>query len=115
MYQNGYVAPAGRKGRGVFANRKLKSGQVVEVSPYIEIPEKQYNKLSGTIIESYRFEVQGNKCAIGLGNVSIYNHSKKPNAEVFIDARKRTLTIETLRPIKKDEEITIDYGYELDL
>lgn len=108
-----YIAPAGHKGRGVFARKKLRSKELIEVAPYIELPSKEYNRLSGTTIEAYRFEVSRNKCAIGLGNVSIYNHSKEPNAEVFVDSDERTLTVQAIKPIKKGEEITIHYGYSV--
>ena len=115
MYSNQktYVAPAGHKGRGVFANKKLRKNEVIEISPYIELPAKEFNRLSGTTIESYRFGVYGNKCALGLGNLSIYNHDSKPNAQIYVDADTRTLTVQALKTIDKQEEITIHYGYKV--
>jgi SET domain-containing protein len=108
-----YVASAGKKGRGVFARKKIKKGQTIESAPYIEIPPKDDKKLSGTIIESYWFEVKGKWSALGLGFTSLYNHSEKPNATFYINQKSRTIRIQSTRPIAKDEEILINYGYEI--
>jgi len=113
-YENGYVGSAGKKGRGVFARKRLGSGTVIEVSPYIQVPPKDDSKLSDTVIESYWYQVRGKWSAIGLGHTSLYNHSEEPNADFSINSRRRTITIKALKPIRRDEEITINYGYELD-
>ena len=108
-----YVASAGKKGRGVFAQKKIKKGQTIESAPYIQIPPKDDKKLSGTIIESYWFEVKGKWSALGLGFTSLYNHSEKPNATFYINQKSRTIRIQSTRPIAKDVEILINYGYEI--
>src|SRR4051812_32964403 len=107
--QKGYVASAGRKGRGVFAKKKLNRGEVVEVAPYITVPPRDDRKLSGTIIESYWFEIKGKWSAIGLGMTSLYNHSEKANATFSINQKKKVITIKTVRPIRQNEEIQINY------
>src|SRR4051812_43778284 len=111
--QNGYVRSAGKKGRGIFARKRLNKGTIIEISPYIQIPPKDDSKLSDTVIESYWYQVKRKWSAIGLGHTSLYNHSKEPNADFSINSRRRTITIRALRPIRRDEEITINYGYEL--
>jgi SET domain-containing protein len=111
--QKGYVAKAGKKGRGIFALRNVKKGEIIEISPYIEIPSKEYNTMTRTILNDYRFEVRGNKCAIGLGYASLYNHSPDPNAEASIQPKRKTITIKAIHSIKKGEEVTLDYGYEI--
>ena len=113
--QNGYVAPAGKKGRGVFARKKLKTSEVVEVSPYIHLPRRDGKTLTQTMINSYWFDLENQSAAIGLGHTSMYNHSQTPNAEFSINRKRRTITIKTLKAIQPDEEITISYGYELEL
>jgi uncharacterized protein len=109
-----YVGSAGKKGRGVFARKRLKKGETIESAPYIEIPPKDDKKLSGTIIESYWFEVKGKWSALGLGFTSLYNHSENPNATFFINQKSRTIRIQATQAISKDEEILINYGYEIE-
>jgi SET domain-containing protein len=112
-HQNGYVASAGKKGRGVFAKKRIKTGELIEISPFIELPSREFHRFSDTIIDNYRFEVKGNRCAIGLGHTSIYNHDEEPNAEFSIQAKRRTITIKAIKTIQRGEEITINYGYEV--
>ena len=113
--QKVYVGSAGKKGRGVFASKRLKSTEVIETSPYIAIPPRDDKKLTDTIINSYWFDLENRWGAIGLGLTSLYNHSTEPNAAFSISKRSRTITIKAIRPILRGEEITIDYGYELDV
>ncbi len=114
-YGKVYVGAAGKKGRGVFARKPMKNGEVIEVSPYIGIPARDDKKLTDTIINSYWFELDKKTAAIGLGLTSMYNHSEAPNAQFSINRRSRTITIKTTRRIRPKEEITINYGYELEI
>ena len=113
-FEKGYVAAAGKKGRGIFARKKLNKGTTIEISPYIQVPPKDDSKLSNTIVESYWYKVKGKWSAIGLGYTSLYNHCTDPNAAFSINSKRRTITIKALKSIRRDEEITINYGYELD-
>ncbi len=111
--QKGYVAPAGKKGRGVYARKNLKVGEIIEVAPYIELPSADYYRCRDSVINEYRYEVKGRKCALGLGYTSLYNHSEESNADFTVNAKKRTITITAVRVIPHDQEITINYGYKL--
>ena len=113
--QNGYVAPAGKKGRGIFARKNMKRGEVIEISPYIELPPADYIRCRDSVINEYRYEVKGRKCALGLGYTSLYNHSEESNADFTVNSKRRTITIKAVKSIKRNEEITINYGYELAL
>ncbi len=111
------VGNAGKKGRGVFAITNISKDSIIEKSPYIHIPSKDFEDLQETIIERYWFYVSGRDdratCAIGLGYTSLYNHSKKPNADWIILPRSKMIKIIALRDIRKGQEITINYGYEV--
>src|SRR5207248_5443325 len=48
--------------------------------------------------------------AIVLGYGALYNHSPEPNAAWENDPDENFIHFFTLRPIKKGEEITTDYG-----
>lgn len=111
------VGNAGKKGRGIFATTNIPEGSIIEQSPYIHIPSKDFEYLQETIIERYWFYVSGRNdkatCAIGLGYTSLYNHSKKPNADWIILPKSKTIKVMALRDIRKNQEITINYGYEV--
>lgn len=109
-----YIARAGRKGRGVFAKKRFMPGDILEVSPFVEIPAKGARSLTKTIINSYWYDLDGKRSALGLGYTSLYNHADEPNAEFAIHSRRRTITIKVIKPIRKGEEITTNYGYEID-
>ena len=55
----------------------------------------------------------GKKVAIALGFGSLYNHSKKPNAEWEIKKSSHTIVFRAIKNIRKGKEITIDYGIPL--
>jgi len=51
---------------------------------------------------------------MALGLVPIYNHSYTSNCEYFMDYDDETITVKTVRIIKKDEELTINYNGDWD-
>lgn len=101
------VKPSGKKGRGVFAEEPIKTGEEIEDCHLIllEFPEV------GAMLEGYVFNYSQRKAALALGNGSLYNHSDRPNAKAFMDKSKKRLSFEALRSIAAGEEITINYGY----
>lgn len=106
------VKSAGAKGRGVFATASIKKGELIETSPYIEVPAKDHDVIAETMLENYWYHVRGKVRAIGLGLTSLYNHSLKPNADFRVVSVNKTVSIIALRQIKKGEEIVFDYGYD---
>ncbi len=97
-------------GRGVFASVDIKKGESIEISPIILIPEDQIRHLKDTELLNYYFK-WNNQAGIALGFGSIYNHSYEPNATYKKDLKNNLLEFVSLRDIKKDEEITVNYNY----
>ncbi len=95
-------------GWGVFALEPVKKGRLIERAPVLFLPEKEYQKVAETKLENYAYGWPRG-AAIVFGYGSLYNHSFEPNAEVFYDEDNRCLVYEALRPIKKGEEIRVDY------
>ena len=63
-----------------------------------------------SFLNRFLFQTENRRsCVIGLGWVSMINHSDKPNCNFF--ANNVMLTIKTTRKIKKGEELYIDYGW----
>ncbi len=103
-----YVKTTNKKGRGVFASRAIKSGSVIEECELIFFPRKELPYLKKTLIDCYYYCWKG-AAVLPLGFGSLYNHSYHPNAEWKDEYSKRTMVLTALRPIKKGEEITVNY------
>ncbi len=98
------------KGRGVFARRAIRKGEVFESVPVIFLTPEEYARgVDGTILASYCFAWDGDKVALALGYGSVYNHSYKPNAR-YDDIGNRAKEFTALRAIDPGEEITINYN-----
>lgn len=100
------------KGRGIFTNKQLEAGIVIEVAPVIVMSKTDREHLDKTLLHDYIFEwgTLKDKCCMALGLVPIYNHSFTSNCEYFMDFDKEIISIKTVRPIKKGDEITINYN-----
>lgn len=100
-------------GRGVFAMRDIKKGEVIEKCPIIEIPKGDRSNLDESFLVTYFLYFGKNKERFGLmlGFGSIYNHSDKPNATFKIYTKGRVVEFVALKNINKDEEITFDYKH----
>jgi len=99
-------------GRGVYARRDIKKGEIIEKCPVIEVPKYDMSNLRESILVTYFFYFGKNKerLVIALGFGSIYNHANKPNARYKIRHTEKTLDFIALSDIKKDDEITINYN-----
>jgi SET domain-containing protein len=98
------------KGRGVFARRLIRKGEVIETVPMLVLTAEEYeNGVSGTSLSNYCFAWGKNSVALALGYGSLYNHSYRPNAR-YDDVGPRTKTFTALRVIEPGEEITVNYN-----
>ena len=100
------------KGRGVFAQRNFKRGEVIETCPVIVLPPEEIDSLELTQLYNYYFSwgPDSKDAAIALGYGSLYNHSYSPNARYYKDFENSLLRYICIRDIQKDEEITINYN-----
>jgi uncharacterized protein len=106
------IAPSKNRGRGVFTTKNIPVDTVIEVSPVIELSQKERKQIEGTKLYHYIFE-WGNsrrKAAMALGYISMYNHSFEPNCEYEQDYDAGTMTIRTIRNVKKGEELYFSYN-----
>jgi SET domain-containing protein len=102
-------------GRGVFATKNFRSGEVIEICPVVPIPRKLIKDKNPTglqdFLENWLFEWENDfqSDAMVLGYGMIYNHSENPNAKYEMDFEKNIVTFRASKKIKKGEEIFIDY------
>ena len=102
------------KGRGVFAQRNFKEGEVIEICPVIVLPAEEIDALELTQLYSYYFAwgPESKDAAIALGYGSLYNHSYTPNARYYKDFDNSLIKYVCITDIQKDEEITISYNWD---
>lgn len=106
-----YVAISSIHGRGVFAQCKIKIGSIIEECPIIKMKLQEMTVRKHMLLNYYAFMIdeQNEYTGIALGYGSLYNHSDNCNAIYYFNKEKELMIFETIQPIKKDEEITINY------
>ncbi len=103
-----------KAGRGVFAAKDIEAEEVIEVSPVVVTTTEDYRYLRETTLRNYYFmwgDEEPKKVAICLGYGSLFNHSYKPNATYKKRINDQVIEFIALQPIKKDEEISVNYNY----
>ncbi len=120
LINNSYIAKSDIHGYGVYAKEDIKKGDIVEQALYpTQILEPKYVYLDGKVtienvdsMSSYRFAAPDNLeyWILPMGNAMCYNHNSEPNIQWIHSTEERILIFTALKDIKKDEELTFDYG-----
>ena len=104
-----------KKGRGVFALKDFKEGEIVESCPVINITPKERKALEKTIFNYYIYPWRSTRSgSLALGYGSIYNHSFSPNTDWKQNFKTNSMVYRAIKQIKKGEEITVNYNGEPD-
>jgi SET domain-containing protein len=100
-------------GRGVYSTRRLRRGDVVEVSPVIVLTRADWKAVRGTHLERYVFAwgKSGRANALPLGLGGVFNHANDPNLDFSLNHRNESITFRALRDIPAGEQLTINYGW----
>jgi SET domain-containing protein len=109
-----YLRAVRGMGRGVFAGRAFRAGEVIEVCPVIPLPVGTDEAALPGELPRYIFK-WGNgdeALAIVLGYGSIYNHSTDPNAYFAPRTARREMVFRAARRIAAGEQILVDYGWD---
>jgi SET domain-containing protein len=102
------------KGRGVFARRLIRQGEVIERVPVLVLATEEVKDCqSWAGLAGYCFLWGKGTLALALGYGSLYNHSYHPNAR-YDDEGAQTKVFTALRDIAAGEEITVNYNGEPD-
>ncbi len=105
-----------KKGKGVFANNDIRKVTIIDVAHVIPLPNKDYKRISKTILYNYCYiweDPKHNpeyKNAISLSVSQFINHSYNPNVRYIYDYDNNCIEFETLRDISKGEEILVNYN-----
>ena len=100
-------------GRGVFADDKIKAGEVIEAAPILVLEFNEFIDSNWNLLFEYYFWLD-DYVVWALGYGSLYNHSSDPNCKYEISKEDKTITFTALREIKRDEEILFDYKQDSD-
>ena len=111
-----FVDDSGPKGRGVFAARAFRAGEVVETAPVLVLGAGQD---ALPMVLRQRTFAWGKLCgsddgseAIVWGYGSLYNHANPSNLEFAADPAALTMTYRAARDVAAGEELTINYESE---
>lgn len=108
------------KGRGVFAKKNIKKGNIIEKAHVIPIPNKDYELLENTFLYNYTFEWADPKDngefkhAMVLSFCEFVNHSFDPNLKYVYDYKKKLIKFIAIKNIKSGEELTVNYNGRVD-
>ena len=102
------------KGRGVVATQTIAAGETAERSPVLPLSLKDsecpgLNDYGMAWTENFDEPVAGKESCVGLGYLSIYNHSATPNARLEHHYDTDEISVIAIRDIAAGEEITYDY------
>ena len=107
-----FIAHSHNRGRGVFTDEDIPAKTTIEISPVIVFSSKEREHIEDTQLFNYIFEwgVNKKKGALGLGYISMYNHSYDANCEYEMDYEASIITVRTVKHIKEGEELFINYN-----
>lgn len=108
-----FVKPSPVSGLGVFANRPLPKGTVVEQCACLHVP---FHSLDPSL-RNYTFndptappDVPDMQLLTYTGNCAAYNHSSDPNVDYRYDSEMERLVMTTNRDVREGEELFDNYG-----
>lgn len=95
----------------MFTRRDRKPGDLLEVCPVLVIPADERELVDDTVFGGYYYEWgDTGDGALALGNGSMYNHARHPNARYWQDLDALTIEIVAVTAIAAGEEVTISYA-----
>lgn len=103
-----YVATSSLHGKGVFATRKIKEGEIVGY--YNARKTRLTSEENPYVIEVYDDNEQFVEYRLGTNEFRYINHSTEPN----IDMRDDDFKMVALHDIVKNEELTWYYGSDFE-
>ncbi len=99
------------KGRGVFARRDMKAGEIVEAAPLNRFPgEIDTDARRHSPALQYMFNWGPGECAYVCGLVVLYNHSPAPNVRIDDGPDPDVALVIALHDIHAGDELCFDYG-----
>lgn len=108
-----YLKEVAGKGRGVFAARNYRKGELVEAAPVIVINNEDTDLIDQTALADYYYKWGDCHFALVLGYGSLYNFSATPNLSFEPDLSRMIMLYRAKKNVRKDQELTIHYQCDL--
>lgn len=107
-----YISDCGSKGKGVFTSEAISIDTIIEVSPVIVLSKTDRKIVETTKLNNYIFEWGDDytNAALGMGYISMYNHSYNANCIYEMDFEEERMIVKTVKSIAIGEELTINYN-----
>jgi hypothetical protein len=105
------IAPSTVSGRGAFALKPIKEGDIVERCPALEVTDRD---VGGELVNYVFYGSAEDKRLVVMGYGMLFNHSSQPNVAYYRQESPTgaELVIYALRDIGKGEELFYNYGDE---
>lgn len=106
-------------GRGVFASKNIKRGEIIERCPLIQMENRSKYQTDGTVYshmyaqppcDCYECTNHGFLFFMAFGYGMLYNHQDKPNALWKFNYTQLFGDVIAVKDISADEEIFVSYG-----
>lgn len=94
-------------GKGIFAMKPIKADELIEESPYVQVPMEL---LQSEPLCDYLFTIDEERCAVVFGYGSLYAHANQPNVRYSVDPVKKCMCYYAKRDISPGEELTVTFG-----
>ncbi|MFX1278229.1 MAG: SET domain-containing protein-lysine N-methyltransferase [Promethearchaeota archaeon] len=105
-----------KKGKGAFAKKPITKGTIIDIAYVIPIPNKEFKKISKTILYNYCYiwedpkHMPEFKNAITLSISQFINHSYDPNLKYLYDYDNNVIEFSAIKDISQGEELTVNYN-----
>ena len=105
-----------KKGKGAFAKKSIKNGTIIDLAFVVPIPNKQYKKVTKTILYNYCYiwedpeHMPAFRNAITLSVSQFINHSYEPNLKYLYDYENKAIEFSAIKDISEGEELTVNYN-----
>lgn len=97
-------------GRGLYASKNLKKGQVIEVCELLVLSQIDTIRVDKTDLKWYVFKYNDVQDCLVLGNGELFNHSNNANVSYQIINNKMYFVAK--RNIKKGRQLFTDYNQD---
>ncbi|HCD35521.1 MAG TPA: SET domain-containing protein [Chlorobium sp.] len=103
------IKPSPIAGRGAFAAKNIKSGEIIERCPALEV---NHTDIGGELLNYVFYGNSENSRLVVMGNGMLFNHSFEPNVAYYLDETPsgKELVLYALSDVNKGEEMFYNYG-----
>ncbi|NQU46981.1 MAG: SET domain-containing protein-lysine N-methyltransferase [Chlorobium sp.] len=104
-----HIQPSPVAGRGAFAAKNIKTGEIIERCPAIEVSDTD---IGGELLNYVFYGNSENSRLVVMGNGMLFNHSFRPNVAYYLDETPsgKELVLYALNTVRKGEEMFYNYG-----